>query len=203
MGNRVRRHTDPLQCRVAVRTEDWLGAYRSRGEGDIWLDLGCGKGELLAELAQTRPEVFFIGIEVRIAIARRFFPVYSHIPNLVLLHGNVNLSVPSMMGGRKVQRVLINFPDPFDHKARYRKRQMVNQELVDGICEMLAPGGVVSVKSDRDSLFQDMDAMFQRRMELLVEDAPSCGLLALSEWESDCLKKSLPVFSRDYKIRRM
>lgn len=202
MSNRIRRHADPLQCRTAICIEDWLGAYRSRGEGDIWLDLGCGKGELLAELAAIHPAVFFIGIEVRLSVVRRFFPNYRHIPNLLLLHGNVNLSIPSMMGGRKVQKVLINFPDPFDHKPRYRKRKMVNERLVEGLCEILAPGGVVSVKSDRENLFEEMDALFLSRLE--PSGAPmaatSYDCSALSEWEADCLKKSMPVFLREYRL---
>jgi tRNA (guanine-N7-)-methyltransferase len=202
MSNRVRRHADPLQCRVAIDTGEWLDPYRAHGEGDIWLDLGCGKGELIAALAQLHPAIFFIGIEVRLSIARRFFPKYGHIPNLLLLHGNANLSIPSMMGGRKVQRVLINFPDPFDHKPRYRKRQMVNGRLAEGLCDILAPRGVVSVKTDRKSLFDKMDAIFLSHLEPLRKPtaAPSCDRPALSEWEADCLKKSMPVFSREYRL---
>jgi tRNA (guanine-N(7)-)-methyltransferase len=166
----------------------------------LWLDLGCGKGELVAELASIRPDVFFIGIEVRMSIARRFFPRYGQVPNLVLIHGNVNLSIPSMMGGRKVHRILINFPDPFDHKARYRKRRMVNGRLVEGICDVLAPGGVVSIKTDRESLFGEMDALFTSRLEPLERKDARPQWSAVSEWEADCVKKSLPIFSREYKL---
>lgn len=202
MGNRIRRHADPLQCRVAVGLDDWIGPYRSRGEGELWLDLGCGKGEFLAQLAAGRPAVFFIGIEVRLSIVRRFFPAYGHIPNLLLIHGNVNLSVPSMMGGRKAQRVLINFPDPFDHKPRYRKRRMVNEQLVEGISRILAPAGVVSVKTDRENLFHEMDALFRSRLEPLASKAGErpVGRPALSEWETECRRYSIPVFSMEYGL---
>ena len=65
-----------------------------------------------------------------------------------------------MMGQRKVQRVFIHFPDPCDRKPRYRKRQMVNETLIEGLREILAPGGVVSVKTDREEMFQEMDPLF-------------------------------------------
>jgi len=37
------------------------------------MDLGCGKGEFLAGLAEIYPKVFFIGIEVRKRVAEKYF----------------------------------------------------------------------------------------------------------------------------------
>jgi tRNA (guanine-N7-)-methyltransferase len=200
MSKRIRRHVDPLQCRVAVEQEDWMEPYRAHGEGEIWLDLGCGKGELLARLAETLPSIFFIGIEVRRSIAERFFPRYRRIPNLLLLHGNANFSVPSMMGRRKVQKVLIHFPDPCDHKPRYRKRQMVNESLVNGLREILAPGGIVSFKTDRREMFEEMDPLFLSCFKRVgsPSDAPA-GEGLLSEWEEERLEKSIPIYSLSYR----
>lgn len=201
MGNRTRRHSDPFQCRVAISPGDWLEAYHAHGEGDIWLDLGCGKGELLAGLAEPNPSIFFIGIEVRRRIAERYFPRHRHLPNLVLLHGNVNLSVPSMMEQKKVQRIFINFPDPYDYKPRYRKRQMVNERLVEGLCEILAPAGVVSLKTDTKALFEEMDALLSIHLAPIPATAgASMEQAVLTEWERECIKKSLPVYAREYRL---
>ncbi|MGE5839693.1 MAG: hypothetical protein ACM34H_07135, partial [Deltaproteobacteria bacterium] len=91
MSNRIRRHVDPFQCRIALAPEAWVNAYESNGQGEIWMDLGCGKGEFLVGLAKIHPEVFFIGIDVRKRIAEKYFPRHRHLANLALLHGNVNL----------------------------------------------------------------------------------------------------------------
>jgi tRNA (guanine-N7-)-methyltransferase len=200
MSKRIRRHVDPLQCRVAVEPEDWLEPYRAHGEGEIWIDLGCGKGELLAALAETYPSIFFIGIEVRRSIAERFFPQYRRIPNLLLLHGNANFSIPSMMGRRKVQKVIIYFPDPCDQKPRYRKRQMVNESLILGLSEILAPGGVVFVKTDCEKMFQEMDLLFLSRFEPIVapSDVPLKERL-MSEWEKERQEKSISIYAKAYR----
>ena len=202
MSQRIRRHVDPFQCKLPVTVNDWLEPYRAHGQGDIWLDLGCGKGEFLAALAEVHPGIFFIGIEVRKRIAEKYFPKYKHRSNLLLLHGNANLSIPSMMDHRKVQRVFINFPDPDDYKARYKKRQMVNECLVEGLCEILAPGGVISVKTDNKTLFEDMDALDSVHLQPIP--APSAappGPFVLSEWENECRNKSVPVYSGDYVVK--
>jgi len=200
MSRRIRRHVDPLQVRVAVEPSDWLEPYRAHGEGDIWLDLGCGKGELLAHLAKTYPSIFFIGLEVRRGIAERYFPQYHRIPNLKLLYGNANFSIPSMMGPKKVQRVLIHFPDPCDHKPRYRKRQMVNESLLHGLQEILAPAGIVSFKTDRREMFEEVDRLFLSCFEPVgVEPSVAGGGESLSEWEEERLEKSIPVYSMAYR----
>ena len=202
MSRRIRRHIDPFQCRVAITPDDWLGPYCAHGQGDIWLDLGCGKGEFPASLAKIHPGIFFIGIEVRRSISEKYFPQYEHLRNLLLLHGNVNLSIPSMMDHRKVQRVLINFPDPYDYKARYKKRQMVNESLVEGLCEILAPGGVTSVKTDNRSLFEDMDALLSVHLHPIpVPATAASGQIIRTEWENECRNKSVPVYSRDYVVK--
>jgi tRNA (guanine-N(7)-)-methyltransferase len=201
MGKRIRRHVDPLQCRITLSAESWLGRYSEREERDIWLDLGCGKGEFLAVLAEKRPDVFFIGLEIRGKIAKAYFPRYEHVANLILLQGNANLSIPSMMGHRKVQRVFIQFPDPYTHKDRYRKRRMVNQDLVQGLCQILAPGGTASVKTDDKILFDDMDVLFSKHLEPVPpQDARTAEWDVLSEWDMECKKKSIPVFSREYRL---
>jgi len=204
MGKRIRRHVDPFQCRITVSPESWLGQYRDHGQGDIWLDLGCGKGEFLAGLAGLHPDIFFIGLEIRGKIAEAYFPGRMHLPNLVLVHGNVNLSVPSMMDHHKVQRIFIHFPDPYTRKERYRKRRMVNQNLVDGICEILSPHGIASVKTDDRILFEEMDALLSTRLNSLdAPDAQEREVAVLSEWEEDCMRKSIPVYWREYRLRVM
>jgi tRNA (guanine-N7-)-methyltransferase len=201
MGKRIRRHADPFQCRIAISADGWLGPYRNHGGGDIWLDLGCGKGEFLAGMAARYPAIFLMGIEIRGKIVEAYFPKYKHLPNLLLLHGNVNISIPSMMDHLKVKKVFIHFPDPYTHKDRYKKRRMVNPGLVDGLCEILAPEGIVSVKTDDRILFAEMDALFSKRLEPLSERIPSqAGATVLSEWENDCKRKSMPVYSRQYRL---
>src|SRR4030042_4098157 len=165
MSNRIRRHVDPFQCRIVLKLEDWLAAYEARGQGDIWMDLGCGKGEFLAGLAEIYPGIFFIGIEGRKKVAEKYFPKHQYVANLALLHGNVNSSTPSMMDRHKVQKVFIHFPDPYSRKDRYKKRRMVNEAFVEGLCEILAADGTVSVKTDDQSLFEDMEAILSLPLE--------------------------------------
>jgi len=184
-----------------IKPEDWLEAYEAHGQGDIWMDLGCGKGEFLAGLAESYPGIFFIGVEVRKKVAEKYFPKYEHAANLALLHGNVNLSIPSMMAGHKVQKVFIHFPDPYSRKERYKKRRMVNEAFVEGLCEILAADGTVSMKTDDLSLFEDMDGLLSARLAPAPSSMiPSAEATVLTEWEQECRRKSIPIYSREYRL---
>jgi tRNA (guanine-N7-)-methyltransferase len=179
-----------------------MKAYEVHGQGDIWMDLGCGKGEFLAVLAGIYPKVFFIGVEVRKRIAERYFPRYGHLSNLVLLHGNVNLSIPSMMDRHRVQRVFIHFPDPYSHKDRYKKRRIVNEGFVNGLRDILTSGGRASIKTDDLSLFEEMDALLSAHLETATGSLnPSADATVLTEWEQECIRKSMPVYSREYRLK--
>jgi len=202
MSNRIRRHVDPFQCRIVLSPEAWVKAYEAHGQGEIWMDLGCGKGEFLAGLAEIYPEIFFIGVEVRKRVTEKYFPKHQHVANLALLHGNVNLSIPSMMDRHKVQKAFIHFPDPYSQKDRYKKRRMVNEAFVEGLCEILATDGTVSVKTDDQSLYEDMDAILSLRLEPAPSSRiPSAEATVLTEWEQECRRKSMPIYSREYRLK--
>jgi tRNA G46 methylase TrmB len=139
---------------------------------------------------------------VRKRVAEKYFSKYQHLANLVLLHGNVNLSIPGMMDGHKVQKVFIHFPDPYSHKDRYKKRRMVNEAFVEGLCEILAADGTVSVKTDDQSLFEDMDALLSARLEPAPASInPAAESMVLTEWEQECIRKSMPIYSREYRLK--
>jgi len=73
---------------------------------------------------------------------------------------------------------------------------------VEGLCEMLAAGGTVSVKTDDQSLFEDMDALLTARLDPLpISGNPSTDAQMLTEWEQECIRKSTPIYSREYRLK--
>jgi tRNA G46 methylase TrmB len=78
---------------------------------------------------------------------------------------------------------------------------MVNEALVKGLCEILARRGTASVKTDDLSLFEDMDALLSARFEPAPTTInPSPEATVLTEWEQECIRKSMPVYSREYRL---
>jgi len=73
---------------------------------------------------------------------------------------------------------------------------------VEGLCEILAADGIVSVKTDDLALFEDMDALLSAHLD----PAPaSINLpaeeIVLTEWEQECRRKSMPIYSKEYRLK--
>jgi hypothetical protein len=57
------------------------------------------------------------------------------------------------------------------------------------------------VKTDDKILFDDMDVLFSKHLEPVPpQDAQTAEWDFLSEWDMECKKKSIPVFSREYRL---
>ena len=79
----------------------------------------------------------------------------------------------------------------------------MNKSFLEGLCRILAPDAVVSVKTDDKDLFEDMDALLSTRLEPSPTAAvPPRATRILTEWENECKIKSLPIYSGEYRLRR-
>lgn len=203
MGRRIRHHIDPFKCRIQLNQSDWIDKYKS---GSIEIDIGCCKGEFIAALAKMFPDKFFIGIEIRTTVAEKYFSLYNDIPNLALLNGNINLSLKSMFTDYKINKVYINFPDPYTKKRRYIKRRIVTKELVNDLYNVMEDNGNIFIQTDHSDLFEDMDELFKAKFNSNTDLCKALLLLnnynITSSWEIECAKKHIPVCRAVYTKQR-
>lgn len=197
MGRRIRHHINPFHSRVQVTPDLWMDKYAA-SPGLLGLDIGCGKGEFVAALAQLNPKRFYIGVEIRRRIADAYFPPFAEIPNLALLHGNINLSLPAMCTDMALDEVYINFPDPYSKKQRLKKRRVVTPQLVEGLHCSMKDGATVFVQTDDRGLFGDIATLLSPRFQGLSDLARpgefENPMHALTEWEKECQRKGKPVY---------
>ena len=115
---------------------------------EIWLEIGFGGGEHLAEQAARHPEIGFVGCEVfengvakllsdieRRGLANiRIYP-HDARPLLAALP-------PASIGG-----VFILFPDPWP-KPRHHKRRLVTPATLDRLAETMTDGAELRLATD-------------------------------------------------------
>ncbi len=162
---RVRQHVNPLarQYQTAIAPPDWSQIY-TQLHHPLHLDIGCGRGKFLLEMAQAQPDWNFLGLEIRqplVGEANRRRDELG-LTNLHYLFCNANTSLPGLLDSLPphcLQRVSIQFPDPW-FKKRHQKRRVVQPELVEAISRALIPGGTVFLQSDVKAVAVDMTAQF-------------------------------------------
>lgn len=119
----------------------------------LFVELGTGKGQFLAELAERHPEVNFVGIEAQQGVV--FYAAQKvrarELTNVRLLVFDINHILDIFAPG-EVARFYINFCDPWP-KARHAKRRLTHRNFLDKYRSLLQPNGALFFKTDNGPLF--------------------------------------------------
>jgi tRNA (guanine-N7-)-methyltransferase len=126
-----------------------LGVESTVGAPPIVLEIGFGRAELIAALAEAEPGRAFLGLEVsrkRVdkaaqRLARR------GVTNVRLVHGAAELVLERALPPKCVGECWINCPDPWP-KKRHFKRRLIQPPFLSQLARVLVPGAVLHIATD-------------------------------------------------------
>lgn len=178
---RVRQHVNPLSRKFQepVPIPNWSEVYPHLQQ-PLHLDIGCGRGRFLWEIAQQRLDWNFLGLEIRepLVIEANEWRDRQNLSNLHYLFCNANICLKDILSSfpeNRLKYVSIQFPDPW-FKHRHQKRRVVQDELVDVLAQFIIAGGQVFLQSDVEEValqmrsFFDMHSSFSRSGDWLEEN---------------------------------
>jgi tRNA (guanine-N7-)-methyltransferase len=116
--------------------------------GAVWLEIGFGAGEHLAQQAEQHPAVGFIGCEVfENGIARLLGEITRRdLQNIRVFADDARLFLDRLMPA-SIGRVFILFPDPWP-KERHHKRRLVAHATLDRLAWVMQPGAELRLATD-------------------------------------------------------
>ena len=156
---------------------------------EIWVELGCGKGRFTAETAAANPDVLLIAIE-KIADAQVVAmerAVNAGLTNVFFVVGDA-AALPEYFAGDEVDRIFVNFCDPWPSK-RHAKRRLTHRSFLTTYRKVLKMGGQIHFKTDNAPLFA-----------FSVEEFPAAGY-ALSEVTDDLHAGGIKGVMTDYEAK--
>lgn len=200
---RVRQHVNPLSQKYQkpIRPPEWDKIYDEPAQ-PLHLDIGCGRGQFLLSMAQQEPDWNFLGLEIRepLVIQANLWREELGLRNLCFLFCNANNSLNPLLQSlshQTLQRVTIQFPDPW-FKKRHHKRRVVQPEIVDLLATHLVSNGVVLLQSDIEAVAREMRDRFQDHPAFIQQAAqpwlPTNPLPIPTEREKFTLVKGEPVY---------
>tara|TARA_Y100000589_G_scaffold120197_1_gene114627 strand:+ start:104 stop:733 length:630 start_codon:yes stop_codon:yes gene_type:complete len=127
----------------------------------LHLDIGCGAGNFLINLALHNKNWNYIGFEIREKLVNKSKSKLKDesINNLFFAFGNAEYLIEDCIGKFPkdiVSSVSFNFPDPW-FKKKHHKRRIIQPKLIHKISQIMKNGGCISIKSDVRELFEYMD----------------------------------------------
>lgn len=113
------------------------------------VELGLGKGRFLIEQAASRPDTGFLGVErcpkyLTMAATRA---ARRGLGNIRLVRTTAEDMLFRCLGEGSVAAMHVYFPDPWP-KKRHLKRRLLTRGNVERIAQVLAPGGLLRIKTD-------------------------------------------------------
>ena len=126
---------------------DPFSLFSARPEA-VWLEIGFGGGEHLAEQAACHPETGFIGCEVfENGVARLVGEVAQReLANVRVFTDDARLLLDALPPA-SVGRAFILFPDPWP-KARHHKRRLVARPSLDRLAEVMQDRAELRLATD-------------------------------------------------------
>ena len=150
-----------------TKPEELRSNWRSLKEhaSALWVEVGCGKGKFTAETAEANPDVLLIAVErcrEAMVVAMEKAKAMG-LKNVYYIDMDVE-KIEEIFAGEEIDRLFINFPDPWPRKKN-AKRRLTYRTFLDKYCRVIKAGGEIHYKTDNAPLF-----------EFSVEEFAACGL---------------------------
>ncbi len=123
---------------------------------EINLELCCGTGDFLVQLAKDHPEKTFVGVDYARPVVERAAQKahLAQLQNILFYWGRVNDFLSHDFRDSRFDLILVNFPDPWP-KKRHHKRRIIQEETARAIAHSLKLGGVAITATDIRELHLD------------------------------------------------
>ena len=182
--------TEPEQYRGR-----WLEAFP--GFTGLQLELGCGKGGFTCAAAASMPETLLVAVErvpdaMVVAMERA---VETGLRNVRFLDIDA-ARLPELFAPGEVERIYINFCDPWPKKKQF-KRRLTAPGFLELYKQVLRPGGEIWFKTDNQPLFDwSLETLTEAgfRLSQVTRDLHAGGPVGImTDYEKKFYGKGKPI----------
>lgn len=132
------------------------------------MELGCGKGGFLAELASQHPEINYLGIDIKSEVLvlakrnaeKRYAERGVALDNILLMSQEIECIERTFSPEDVVEKLYINFCNPWS-KPSDKKHRLIHPRQLEKYKTFLKKGSEVHFKTDDDGLFNDSVSYFE------------------------------------------
>lgn len=152
---------------------------------DLILEVGCGKGAYVRELALRNPNNLYIGIDVkadRLGYAVKI-ALEDNLENVIFLNVSAN-TIEDFFTENSIDQIWITFADPHPKPSKAKKR-LTHENFLKTYFKILKNEGIINLKTDSDLLYNFSKEEFDKFSGIdMVKDISD---LYDSEFKDDAL----------------
>jgi len=152
-------------------------------QAPVEIDLGCGDGSFLADLASESPDRDFLGIERLLGRVRSACRKIerSGLENARILRFEIPYAVERLLPEKSIASFHLMFPDPWP-KRRHAPRRLVTESFLASLYRALAENGTVRIATDETEYYRQITRFVsQSSLFAVISDAVPAN--AMSKFE--------------------
>lgn len=144
--------------------QDYKGKWKTlyKNKAPFHIELGCGKGSFIANLAVKNEEINYLAVDLvdaMLGLAKRniestYKENKKEIENVYLTRHDIERIFLILDKEDKVERIYINFCNPWP-RGKHHKKRLTHTRQLEKYKEILVEGGKIYFKTDDDGLFND------------------------------------------------
>jgi tRNA (guanine-N7-)-methyltransferase len=158
------------------------------------VDLGCGDGSFLCEIAQRFPKTNFLGIERLTKRVEKVRRKAEKIENLRVLRADSLFAVQYLLPECSVESFYLFFPDPWP-KRRHQFRRIFTRDFLDAIAVALEQHGVLRVATDQRDYFQQIERISRAHLHFqVVPWSTDDVIIPVTKFEKKFRKQAAPIY---------
>lgn len=163
----------------------------------VFLEIGCGKGQFISEMAKKNPDISFVGVEKNVTCCGFTLKkiVEDKIDNAKLFVGDGE-NVIQALKDKSVKFLFLNFSDPWP-KKRHNKRRLTHDNFLKHYLRILSDDGRIIFKTDNVELFDFSIEKFQEFGFELIDITNDYSEIdkfdTMTEYESNFRKQGIKI----------
>jgi len=171
-----------------------------RRNAPLHIDLGCGDGSFICELAQRIPEKNFLGVERLVGRIRSAARKATNIGNVRLLRMESSYAVRYLLPAGSVEKFYLLFPDPWP-KRRHWRRRIVTGDFLRAINHALAENGALCIATDHPDYFEKIQEIARTNPHFEVVEPADVDPFDLRSHHGGQAGQVLPLTKFEAKFR--
>ena len=131
----------------------WRELFNKSDNATLHVEIGCGKGGFITELAKRNPDTCYVAMEKCLdALILALEKIKAQdIKNVICICGDAE-NLTEIFDENEADRIYLNFSDPWK-KARQAKRRLTHRRFLEKYKLILKPEGEIHFKTDNRPLF--------------------------------------------------
>ena len=156
-------------------SEELIGKWKKEfivAEKPFFIELGCGKGGFISQIACKHSENNYLGIDLvdpMLGLAKRKIEeVYKEnkrqIDNVLLTRFDIERILLILNKEDEADGIYINFCNPWP-RGKHHKKRLTHTKQLEHYKQILKQGGKIYFKTDDDNLFTESIGYFKQNMK--------------------------------------